>query len=116
MKEYRIDEIEQMTWEQFLYWCDVSDWEWSEIEPLDIIDERENYVIARISISEILDQPDLIYEELDDGNLLVDWGMPVIIVNPDDDPNVYLRIWEEPARYLYHCDGQLYTDPNDIKD
>ncbi len=116
MKEYKTEELKRTNWEQFLWTCNVSEWEWSSLDDLDIVEEREDYIIAKISISEILDQPDVHYEELEDGTLLVDWGEPVVITNPKDNPDVYLRIWKDPINYLYRCDGQLYISIDDIKD
>jgi hypothetical protein len=109
------DVLESMTWEEFLFHCDVSDWGWSDLDSLTIVDEREDFYIAEITVKDILDQPDISYEWTEDNTLIVDWGVPTEIINPDDDPPVYLKIWKEPRNYEYRCDGQLYTNIGDIE-
>jgi len=100
---------EKMTWEEFLSSCDVSSWGWSDFEDLNIVGEDEDFYTVKISITEILDQPDVQYEWTEDGRFIIDWGIPVEIINPDDEPEIYLRIWKDRVNYLYRCDGQLYV-------
>jgi|GEM_PF-2170279 hypothetical protein len=109
------DVLESMTWEEFLFHCDVQGWAWSDLDSLTIVDEKEDFYIAQITIAEILDQPDLTYEYTEDDTLIIDWGVPVEIINPETEPNIYLKIWKEPINYLYKCDGQLYTNIGDIE-
>ncbi len=109
------DVLESLTWEEFLFHCDVLDWGWSDLDSLTIVDEKEDFYIAEITVKDILDQPDISYEWTEDNTLIVDWGVPTEIINPDDDPPVYLKIWKEPRNYEYRCDGQLYTNIGDIE-
>jgi len=115
MKQKYNEPLESLTWEEFFVNIDVTDWRWSDVERLNIIDEDEDFYIVQLSITEILDQPDVNYWHDENGYLIVDWGVPVRIVNEYEDIPVYVRIWKDRRLFTYHCDGRLYTDINDIK-
>jgi len=107
--------IEKMTWEEFLSSCDVSSWSWTDFEDINIVGEDEDFYLVKISITEILDQPDVQYEWTEDSRLVVDWGVPVIIENPDDTPEIFIKIWKTPVDGVYYCDGQFYFSLNEIE-
>jgi len=115
MSRIKKEELERETWREFLWGCDISHWRWTNPEEEDIVGETEDYWIVQVYIRDILDQPDVRYEEDAAGDLIVDWGVPVIIENPDDTPEIFIKIWKTPVHGEYHCDGQFYFDLKEIE-
>ena len=109
------DVFDILTWEEFLSCCDVSDWRFSDISNLNIVEETESYFIAKLDLSDIFDEPDFRYCYTDDNSLIVDWGVPIEILNPYDYPDIYIAIYKDRFSDGYHCNGQLYTSIEDIK-
>ena len=115
MSRIKKEELERETWREFLWGCDISHWRWTNPEEEDIVGETEDYWIVQVYIRDILDQPDIRYEEDEAGDLIVDWGVPVIIENPDDTPEIFIKIWKTPVHGEYHCDGQFYFSLDEIE-
>jgi len=129
MSRIKKEELERETWREFLWDCDISHWRWTNPEEEDIVGETEDYWIVQVYVGDILDQPDVYWIEEDNGELIVNWGFPimedgdtisnlgfpVIIENPDDVPEIFIKIWKTPVHGEYHCDGQFYFSLDEIE-
>jgi len=111
-----MNEMKRMTWKEFLSECDISDWKWTFPEEEEVISETEDYWVVRVYVGDILDQPDIFYIKDEDGNFIVEWGgIPVNIVDTDNVPDIYIKIWKTEVHGVYYCDGQFYFDLKEIE-
>ena len=108
------EEMERMTWTEFLSRCDISEWKWTFPLEENVVKETEDCWIVQIYIEDILNQPDVFWL-VEDGNLIIDWGIPVRIVDRDNVPNIFIRIWKTELHGQFFCDGLFYFDLNDIE-
>ena len=108
------EEMERMTWTEFLSRCDISEWNWTFPLEEEVVKETEDCWMVRIYLADILDQPDVFWL-VEDGNLIIDWGIPVRIVDRDNIPNIFIRIWKTELHGQFFCDGLFYFDLNDIE-
>jgi len=113
-----MNEMERMTWTEFLSRCDISEWNWTFPLEENVVKETEDCWIVRIyleDILDILDQQGIYWLEDEEGNIIVDWGFPTVIENPDDVPDIFVRIWKTELHGQFFCDGLFYFDLNDIE-
>ena len=106
-----MNEMERMTWTEFLSRCDISEWNWTFPLEENVVKETEDCWIVRIyleDILDILDQQGIYWLEDEEGNIIVDWGIPTVIENPDDVPDIFVRIWKTPVHERYFSDGLFY--------
>jgi len=98
--------MQKQTWRQFLSGCDISHWSWSSLEGLYIIaeDVEDDSYLVRLDLAAVLDDPGLEYQED-----RVRWGGDWIeIENPQDVPDLFIKVYKEPIDGLYRCDGIFY--------
>ena len=101
------EELKRVTWEEFLSEIDISEWNWTFPLEENVVKETEECWIVQIYIEDILNQPDVFWL-VEDGNLIIDWGIPTVIENPDDVPDIFVRIWKTPVHERYFSDGLFY--------
>jgi len=108
MERKRKEKIVNMTWKEFLSEADVSDWKWSNLYYLNIVGEENDYYVAKISVKDILDRPDVRYT-YEGGKLIIDWWTSIQITDPDNVPDIFIQVWKKQKQGDFICDGQLYT-------
>ena len=102
--------MQKKSWKDFLSGCDISNWSWSSLDGLNIIgeDEEDDSYLVRLDLATVLNDPRLEYQE-DDEATRVRWGGDWIeIENPQDVPNLFIKVYKEPIDGLYRCDGIFY--------
>ena len=102
--------MQKQTWRQFLSGCDISHWSWSSLDGLYILaeDVEDDSYLVRVDLATVLDDPGLEYQEEDDG-VTVRWGGEWIeIQNPEDVPDLFIKVYKEPIDGLFKCDGRFY--------
>ena len=99
--------MQKQTWKDFLS-GDVSNWSWSSLDGLNVVAEDEETYTVEITLHAVLDDPRLEYQE-DDEATRVRWGGDWIeIENPQDVPDLFIKVYKEPIDGLYRCDGIFY--------
>lgn len=111
-----VEKMERKTWKEYLEGCDVSMWKWSDLNSLDIVDETNDEYIAKIYLSDIIDDPFMEIEEIEEtGETMINWGGNdwVVITDYDENHEIFIKIdkTRDPADNCFHSsDGNIYVD------
>lgn len=103
--------MEKKTWQEFLSGCSSAVLSWDSLDSLKVVGKDGTTCIVQISIHDYLaDYTAFDYKE-EQGKSLVRWDSSewTEIVNWDEDPAIYLKVYKE-FDGKYHTDGRFYFD------
>jgi len=103
--------MEKKTWQEFLSGCSSAVLSWDSLDSLKVVGKDGTTCIVQISIHDYLaDHTAFDYKE-EQGKSLVRWDSSewTEIVNWDEDPVIYLKVYKE-FDGKYHTDGRFYFD------
>jgi len=103
--------MEKKTWQEFLSGCSSAVLSWDSLDSLKVVGKDGTTCIVQISIHDYLaDHTAFDYKE-EQGKSLVRWDSSewTEIVNWDEDPAIYLKVYKE-FDGKYHTDGRFYFD------
>ena len=103
--------MEKKTWQEFLSGCSSAVLSWDSLDSLKVFGKDGTTCIVQISIHDYLaDYTAFDYKE-EQGKSLVRWDSSewTEIVNWDEDPAIYLKVYKE-FDGKYHTDGRFYFD------
>ena len=103
--------MEKKTWQEFLSGCSSAVLSWDSLDSLKVFGKDGTTCIVQISIHDYLaDHTAFDYKE-EQGKSLVRWDSSewTEIVNWDEDPAIYLKVYKE-FDGKYHTDGRFYFD------
>ena len=109
-------EMERKTWKEYLEGCDICTWKWSDLNSLDIVDETNDEYIAKIYLSDIIDDPFMEIEEIEEtGETMINWGGNdwVVITDYDENHEIFIKIdktRDSADNCLHSSDGTIYVD------
>lgn len=104
LEKYQKGELEKMSWEEFLSLCNASHYFWNSY-PKNVLQEGRNFLLVRVDLS---DDPDISFGDnwefsfWEEKEVIVDWGVPVIITDFQEStaPYAYIILQKTEKGYV----------------
>lgn len=103
--------MEKKTWQEFLSTCDASVLRWDSLDSLEVVGKDGTTCTVQISIHDYLADHEAFEYNWKEGKIRWNKGEWTEIVNYDDDPAIYLKVYKQGN--IYRTDGRFYFDKSE---
>lgn len=103
--------MEKKTWQEFLSTCEASVLRWDSLDSLEVVGKDGTTCTVQISIHDYLADHEAFEYNWKEGKIRWDKGEWTEIVNYDDDPAIYLKVYKQGN--IYRTDGRFYFDKSE---
>ena len=103
--------MEKKTWQEFLSTCEASVLRWDSLDSLEVVGKDGTTCTVQISIHDYLADHEAFEYNWKEGKIRWNKGEWTEIVNYDDDPAIYLKVYKQGN--IYRTDGRFYFDKSE---